>query len=274
MGNSNSSSRRNKKNKQSLENIEFPNEDDPIDDFEPIDKPSSPNFLKSFEKHSNINDLATSGILVDMPPSDETSSAAALNKRRIVKAGAPKAPAPGPTKEAAVKKEEAEDAHPHDLPKTAQSDQELLEETLSKSKQERLQKLQMDHKSRRQKAIQERRQKNSAPSSNVSANPFSRFLSVFSVEPPFPSHKRPYDTEEDEGGDTSALEPKRPKLDPNYKGEGDDGRSSAQSFPLRVKDWLDAHLPAGWPWMAAVGLAATVILTSRQKQQRLTSKSS
>ena len=98
----------------------------------------------------------------------------------------------------------------HGLPKMAQSDQELLEESLDKDKQSRLTKLQHEQKNKRNKAVDERRRggDSSGPTGSGTgtstgtgdsrrrsgglvavANPFSRFLSVFSVEPKFLGEK-------------------------------------------------------------------------------------
>lgn len=154
---------------------------------------------------------------------------------------------------------EKKERHHHHLdvvPLTQQSDTELLQESLTKDKQERLQKLQSDQKNRRNKAVEERRKTTPTPS-EVQPNPFSRFLSVFSVEPQFPNHKRRYEPSESELGEIYE-EPKRPKLDP----------SREEPKGSIVLNWLDAHLPAGWPWMAAATTTAVVafLLATRTKQ--------
>jgi len=224
-----------------------------IDDFEPIDKPASPTFMSTFQKSNNNpnDDLATSGVLVDMPDEDKTSTVQGSSNHRRT----------------AEKKERQQHQnqhqhhnHHHDVvPLTQQTDAELLQESLTKDKQERLQKLQSDQKIRRNKAVEERR-KSPPPPSDVQPNPFSRFLSVFSVEPQFPNHKRRYEPSDWEAGDVPEDEPKRPKLDPN----------SSQDEPKKsiMLDWLDTYLPTGWPWMAAATTAAVVafLLAARNKQ--------
>jgi len=174
----------------------------------------------------------------------------------------------------------------HGLPKTAQSDQELLEESLDKDKQTRLTKLQHDQKNKRNKAVDERRRGGDGSGSSSStgpsprrgsgivamANPFSRFLSVFSVEPKFPSHKRRYEPSHSELQDpVGDLEPKRAKMDPDADDDDDsddnDNDSHRGRYPSSLtkafsilQDWCrHGHLPVGWPWMAVV--AATGLLT-------------
>ncbi len=219
------------------------NEVDPSnnhDDFEPIDKPASPTFMTSFQKLNNPNDLTTSGVLVDISD-DEQQTLVATSKRR--------------SKTVSTTPAEKKERHHHEhdiVPLTQQSDTELLQESLTKDKQERLQKLHSDQKNRRSKAVEERRKGTPSPS-EVQPNPFSRFLSVFSVEPQFPSHKRRYEPSESEIGEIEE-EPKRPKLDPSR----DEPNRSI------ILDWLDAHLPIGWPWIAAATTTAVVafLLTS------------
>jgi len=145
-----------------------------IDDFEPIDKPASPTFMSAFQKPFNPNDMATSGVLVDIPEEDRPITTG--DKRRSKTTST--------SSSASSDKKERLGHHHHDaVPITQQSDAELLQESLTKDKQERLQKLQTDQKHRRNKAIEERRKSPPTPSSSseskVQANPFSRFLSVF-----------------------------------------------------------------------------------------------
>lgn len=227
-----------------------------LDDFEPIDKPASPTFMSAFQKPFNPNDLTTSGVLVDIPEEDKQ---APVEKRR------------SKTTSTTTSDKKDRQHHHHDVvPITQQSDDELLQESLNKDKQERLHKLQTDQKNRRNKAVEERRKSPPTPNSSsadvVQANPFSRFLSVFSVEPQFPNHKRRYEPSESEMGTNEEDDPKRPKLDPNDT--PDNPSSSIQSILL---DWLDTHLPPGWPWMAAAATSTAIVaflLVSRNTKQR------
>eukprot|EP00428_Durinskia_dybowskii_P033756 CAMPEP_0170268218 /NCGR_PEP_ID=MMETSP0116_2-20130129/34037_1 /TAXON_ID=400756 /ORGANISM="Durinskia baltica, Strain CSIRO CS-38" /LENGTH=274 /DNA_ID=CAMNT_0010519377 /DNA_START=107 /DNA_END=931 /DNA_ORIENTATION=- len=240
-----------------------------LDDFEPIDKPASPTFLSTFQKPFNPNDLTTSGVLVDIP--EEDKQVVTGEKRRSKRTSS--ASAAATSTPASSDKKGHHHHHHHDaVPISQQSDAELLQESLTKDKQERLQKLQTDQKHRRNKAIEERRKSppSSSAASVVQPNPFSRFLSVFSVEPQFPNHKRRYEPSESEMAATEEDDPKRPKLDPS--GGGDHHNASLKSILL---DWLDTHLPPGWPWMAAAAATSTAIVAllivtrnTKQQQQR------
>ena len=198
----------------------------------------------------------------------------------------------------------------HGLPKTAQSDQELLEESLDKDKQSRLTKLQHEQKNKRNKAVDERRRggDSSGPTGSGTgtstgtgdsrrrsgglvavANPFSRFLSVFSVEPKFPLHKRRYEPSNSELQDpVGDLEPKRAKIDPDADDSDEDDNddshhSRSSSFTAAttaafsiLQDWCQLHLPVGWPWMAVVaatGLLTVVVMVSSSSSASSSSRS-
>lgn len=294
-----------------------PTDETMMDDFEPIDKPASPTWMSSFVSLSSTNaaasttttaaspanDLATSGILVEAPTTTNTttgsssrsSSEASTSKmgRRVVKASPPPPREPTTTTRPTTttsttssnkkKKDEEEDHHDHALPKTAQSDDELLQESLDKEKERRLLRLQRVQKSKRQTHVMARRREvdGGASANKATANPFSRFLSVFSVEPSFPSHKRPYepspselldddDDKEDKKNQTATtadrkhyvLEAKRAKIDPSAAAndDNDDAKQSVLATIL-LSQWeaVRRNLPDDWLWM--VGVAATSLLT-------------
>lgn len=264
------------------------------DDFEPIDKPSSPAWMPSSSVlvSTSANDLTTSGILVERADHEEVAGDVDHDDghkkgRRIVKAskqtttaaaapfvvgGVPTSTTTSTTTSTVEDGEKGERLH--SLPIAAQSDQELLEESLVKAKQIRLTKLQQDQKVKRNKAVDERRKgeqynakdgnggggKRSGGGIVAMANPFSRFLSAFSVEPKFPAHKRPYEPSDSELNDAVGVwEPKRAKIDP-HAADDDENDGDNQSVLSIVQDWCNLYLPLGWPWMAAA-VAATGLLT-------------
>lgn len=294
------------------------------DDFEPIDKPPSPTWMGSstlVSSSSPVNELATSGILVErvdhsldsytvddrsagitstaadatIADADAAEDAALAKGRRIVKVSKQKMPvaAGAATTSTGNSEEDEKDTSTllrhHPIPKTAQSDQELLEESLVKDKQSRLNKLQHNQKVKRNKAVDERRKgmvgkgssggEDGTSSGSFMANPFSRFLSVFSVEPKFPSHKRRYEPSVSEVKDPKIgdLESKRPKIDPHPDDEDDEDNNNDKASTLSiVEDWCNRNLPEGWQWMAVIAAATglltaiTVMSSSRTKTQRLT----
>jgi len=286
------------------------------DDFEPIDKPASPTTWTSPFLSSSANDLATSGILVErmndneeeqeetttkddqlLPIVENQSSSNNAEGRRILKVST-KYPTKvvesvspanaGSTNTSALDDDKGDFLHHHALPKTVQSDEELLEESLVKDKQSRLTKLQQEQKAKRNKAVDDRRKGGSTEHhhhhSTSTANPFSRFLSVFSVEPQFPSHKRPYEpsstnTESMNDPDkVNELEQKRAKVDPeaekniidHYENDDDENAETTKSILSTFHDWCDHHLPVGWPWMAAAttGLLTVVVVMASSSSSK------
>lgn len=269
--------------------------EDDTDDFEAIDKPASPTFMTVT---TNPNDLFNSGILVDLPQEDQallgkrrivkavptpaknskasvsTLSTPARTTRPVILSSRtiPDTPA-NPSGKAETVGITTSDIEFHSTDNLVmahllsnhpslgqQSDDELLQESLAQDKQQRLQKLQSEQKSKRNKAIEDRRKlpdgerrKNSAK-----ANPFSRFLSAFSVEPAFPSHKRPL--EENLGGG-AVDDAKRPKLGTSFH-EDDPEDDSMKRSAMMVMDWLDDNIP-GWPWMVAATAMVGLLVSFR-----------
>lgn len=76
------------------------------------------------------------------------------------------------------------------------TDQEMLQESIKADRKVRRQQVHDIQKSKRQQTVNERRYRKSPTPNPVQANPFSRFLSAFSVEPPVPSHKRVHEDDD------------------------------------------------------------------------------
>lgn len=270
-------------------------------DFEPVQvQPPSP------QQQDKSNDLSQSGVLVEavVETTMTDQEREEISKRRIVK-GTP----PTPTSSTAVSSQAAETAaakkakaakdditnaelleehHSHVATVISSvNDDALLQESLELDKQQRLKTLSMKQKTKREKAIEERRKhptggaaaggassstsKDSSSTSTTTGtsttttpenskpkakpNPFSRFLSAFSVESQFPKHKRAYT--KDENDDTSEdfqLEAKRLKRNDEEEDEG----SPPASF------WQDQ-----WPWIAAAtAVAALAVLVAQRLKKR------
>ena len=135
------------------------------------------------------------------------------------------------------------------------NDKELLEESIEHDRKQRLQQLSKQQKSKRQQAQEENR-KGHKKIILAQANPFSRFLSAFSVEPEFPNHKRNHSSSIDETTtvDPSEEQPKRPKLDPEaYSDNGNDYDYWIEQLP-----WIGAA--------TAVAAVAVVVAMRRNKK--------
>ena len=168
----------------------------------------------------------TNGTVTSPSKDAYRASVSPANTRRIVKAVKP-TPSPGGPEISPEEKDNLRDEEddnedskqrnrrshlrdapipPHESPSIAR---EVELEKLKEQKQERLETMQTNQRLRREKRLDDRRKrnpqdggggdaKNSETSSQVQVNPFSKFLSVFSVEPKYPEHKRSYEVSEDD----------------------------------------------------------------------------
>lgn len=209
-----------------------------------------------------------------------TKAAAAQEQpRRIVKATPPSKVAANAETDGKENNNDAESPavhhHPPSLasPIGANAATEMLEESIEKnhSKNKRMERVTNKQKSDREKLLQEkRRQKggsSNADNKKVQANPFSRFLSAFSVDTN-PTHKR---KESNDAGDPTN---KRLKFGyPASAAKADSGKSGAAS----EQDQTDPSSTAGsedvdvdkednappfyqCPWFAAASAAAVAVL--------------
>lgn len=169
------------------------------------------------------------------------------NRRRIIKAASPKVPAddvgmngtayayPSPSANGVNLNKKINDdddiedrkkkkkGHKHD----ANPIVEDKEETAESWRQERQKASEKRAKALREKELQERRKKSSSQTADATANPFSRFLSVFSVETKHPEHKRSLETEP---GDDDLKGPSEKRLKPSDEPDYDrEGKGDAPS---------------------------------------------
>ncbi|KAL7581078.1 hypothetical protein ACA910_005881 [Epithemia clementina (nom. ined.)] len=146
---------------------------------------------------------------------------------------------------------------------------ELELEKLKEQKQERLETMQEYQRARREKRLEERRHRNPGGNPNegsaeeavaaVKPNPFSKFLSVFSVESKYPEHKRSYEVSED---DEPEPEIKKPRAAEEEQ-DGEKGRNSSKSE--KSNSFLRSGIFAATA-AAAVAIAAGALLrASRSK---------
>jgi hypothetical protein len=101
--------------------------------------------------------------------------------------------------------EENEDAHAHvsTLPPVQSSPsvyKEIQQESLEQHRQQRIAETVHHSKDKRTK-LQQQNRREQPETNKTQANPFSRFLSAFSVESKFPNHKRSYETTPSEVSD-------------------------------------------------------------------------
>jgi hypothetical protein len=164
---------------------------------------------------AQFDEMASSGILVqkeDAVAPDAASSPTPA--RRIVKASPPvKLDISAPTLSIRsstgskplknTNDEEQEDTHVPTLPPVQSSPsvyKEIQQESLEQHRQQRIAETVHHSKDKRTKLQQQKRREQSE-TNKTQANPFSRFLSAFSVESKFPSHKRSYETTPSEVSD-------------------------------------------------------------------------
>ncbi|CAB9498039.1 expressed unknown protein [Seminavis robusta] len=180
----------------------------------------------------------------------------AVGKRRIVKAHAPKASEngkdgevysyPSPTGASNGTPNDNDHADDEDIPATTtkrnKSSNKDDDDQTTEWRNERLKLTGKRGKALREKELQERRKNNTAnESANATANPFSRFLSVFSVEPQFPEHKRSLETDDDK----EQLQPSGKRLKASTDDTDDD-------------DDIDKTSSGGVSWMVAAAAVAAV----------------
>ena len=212
------------------------------------------------------------------------------NRRRIVKATPPRSGSP-PVSTTPVKQAPSEDDHPHSkqhhLPAvlSPKASTELLEESMEQSKTKRLEKLSRDQKSKRTQKLNERRKNNntgndSQKKETTQANPFSKFLKIFSVDAAYPEHKRPYeegdvDREEVEAdkaagkakdGRNSPLQSKRQKLDDSERSD-EENEESIQATIAKIIEGAPEWVPvaAGAAAVAAIAVMLVVRITGSNK---------
>jgi len=179
--------------------------------------------------------------------------------RRIVKA----TPPPKAVVETSVKQSddpESPAVHHHSIPALASpiganAATEMLEESIEKndSKNKRMERVTNKQKSDREKLLQEKRrrqQPSSGGKPKVQANPFSRFLSAFSVDAN-PTHKR---KEINDGGDPN----KRLKFGFTNVASGDKDPEAGESSETEDSEDIFS-LPLS-PWIAAASLATVTVL--------------
>ena len=215
-----------------------------------------------------MNDLSKSTVLVDNPGSAAAS-------RRIIKATPPTptnettaassgaGAGGGPAPADIASSEETSNNGNMGIP----SDDEILQDSLDQSRSKRMQKLQAKQKSNRQHVLDERRKGNynkgiTPKKPAPQANPFSRFLSAFSVESEFPQHKR------------KDFQDEEHDLLPAKKVRKDEGPDDSKK-PTSLKEYLDFYVldpilhPTSNPWKtaavtAAAGLVIIAIRSTRK----------
>ena len=216
------------------------------------------------------NPLSYSGVLVEMTTTtDEEGNKAEIAKRRIVKGMLPPTTTtatdlpPNEEEEEEESSSLSQEEHHHShvtMIVSNTNDQDLLQESIEQNRKQRLAKLGQQQKSKRNEKIQERRKHPSENKVSAPPNPFSRFLSAFSVEPQFPNHKRAHGVEfEDEDDEVSSVSPapsKMPRREKEVKKDDD----SSGSF----KSWMEQL-----PWIATatavVAIAVVVALQLKKK---------
>jgi hypothetical protein len=130
-------------------------------------------------------------------------------------------------------------------------ERELEEEQAEASRQERIQTMEQRQRSKREKAMQQRRTSNNNEKKTViQANPFSRFLSVFSVEPAHPEHKRAFE------GDEGIEEPSEKKLRPTDSVDQDEQDEALE------ENTKSAAFSSSTTLLAAMAVAAISVLVA------------
>ena len=114
-------------------------------------------------------------------------------------------------------------------------------------RQERIQSMEKRHRAKREKMLQEKRNNPRSTAPKVEPNPFSRFLSVFSVEPAHPEHKRVFE------GDSGIEEPEEKRLRPTDSLDEDEAKE--QGIPSRLL-------------LAAIAVAVAVVAAIHLKKKR------
>jgi len=199
---------------------------------------------------------------VEIPAENEATTtpagASGVTARRIVKAATPKASEggtndgafsyPGPDTPNGLKSSNDDD----DFVPIGKRNKREDDDDQEKWRKDRLKATEKRGKALRDKELQARREANTVnkEQADASGNPFSRFLSVFSVESKFPEHKRSFEatSEEDEEG------PSEKRLKPNDldSGERMSGEGAPSSLFASKTFWITTAVTV------AVGVAFAV----------------
>lgn len=192
---------------------------------------------------ANTSEAPTEHVAASTPTNQ--GQAGAGQQRRIVKAATPKANGDdGITFPSANGLKDEEDE------KKSKKHQDLdVEEEVEQWRQDRLKATEKRGKALREKELQARRQANAVnETANSSANPFSRFLSAFSIESTTP--KRSYEEDDKEEEPKKRLKPSESSGGPDYGDEVGDDNSPASLFSSKIL-WITAALSVA----VAVGVA-------------------
>jgi hypothetical protein len=168
------------------------------------------------------------------------------HSRRIIKATHPKADAVSlvvDVSDGSEKEDEPEEdsgsshrrhsANSHQVAESPSVAREIEQEKAELLKKERMQTAAERQRSKRDKDMQERRKNpGKHPEQEAKANPMSRFLSVFSVEPEHPEHKRAFETSADDKEDLN--EPSGKRLRPSETSGDDADKESDTKFSPSV----------------------------------------
>jgi hypothetical protein len=163
------------------------------------------------------------------------------NRRRIIKASHPKGTNGDtyPNGTTNAEEEEEEQVNNHHKKKKQEDDDDDDDDPIEGWRNERLKASEKRGKALREKDLQERRKANVVnEAANAAPNPFSRFLSVFSVEPKFPEHKRSYEGEEDK---TDMPSEKRLRPSESCGPEGENGNNGKSGLTFNTL-WVAAAL--------------------------------
>ena len=209
---------------------------------------------------------STAATTTDQSGSSPKMGAVHPNRRRIIKAAPPKATEAVSGKGATGAFTYATDDDSEDEKKKKHhGHSHHHNDDMEDDKTKRLKNIEKRGKALREKELQERRKSGPAASNDAadaSANPFSRFKSIFSVEPQFPEHKRSLmDKEKD------SDEPEEKRLKPSSDGhDADDGRpTSSKTFTGRLESLLSSK--SFWV-TAAVAVAVGVALALQRGRKK------
>ena len=135
----------------------------------------------------------------------------------------------------------------HHEPSVALQD---VEESTQEWREERLKAAQSRGKALREKELAQRRKMETSKSADASANPFSRFLSVFSVEPKHPEHKRSFEGTPDDDDELKGPVEKRRRSCDAADPKDNVGRPSSSSSSTK------GVLSSKWFWVSTVAAVA------------------
>lgn len=219
---------------------------------------------------AQFDEMASSGILVQKEDAVvPTEASPPTPARRIVKASPPvkldttaQTASTGSTSSKPLKNtkdEEVEDNHVSTLPPVQSSPsvyKENQQESLEQHRQQRIAETVHHSKDKRTK-LQQQKRREQPETNKTQANPFSRFLSAFSVESKFPNHKRSYETTASEVSD----EP----LEKRFKEEEEDSQQAKSSPSSEGGDsassWNNLSL------LLVAGAVAAVVVALRLRKR-------